>query len=225
VIELKSDWAKGYARLGNALAGAGKHGDAVKAFAAGLAYDPTSTALVDGIKLSSATPEGTKVGPGVSPVATKKSAPTADATANGKAPAAAEEAEGGGLVVGIDLGTTYSAVAVVRPGAGRVEMIPNANGGNTTASWVAFSKVCILVSAHPARAQRGISPYTQPTPHRQAGVSCAAPPPPRVFACCVFSLTPVLCLVLRTRALGWLATRPRTRRRAIRPTRSTTPSA
>lgn len=51
------------------------------------------------------------------------------------------------LVVGIDLGTTYSAVAVVRPGAGRVEMIPNANGGNTTASWVAFSQVNISSQA------------------------------------------------------------------------------
>lgn len=42
MIELKPDWPKGYARLGNALAGSGKHGEAVKAYAAGLAHDPTA---------------------------------------------------------------------------------------------------------------------------------------------------------------------------------------
>eukprot|EP00967_Tisochrysis_lutea_P034741 scaffold41566_cov34-Tisochrysis_lutea.AAC.2 len=41
-IELKADWSKGYARLGNALAAAGKHAEAVKAYATGLMHDPTS---------------------------------------------------------------------------------------------------------------------------------------------------------------------------------------
>jgi predicted TPR repeat methyltransferase len=43
VIELMPAWAKGYARLGNALAGEGKQAEAVKAYAAGLAHDPTAS--------------------------------------------------------------------------------------------------------------------------------------------------------------------------------------
>jgi len=140
-IEQKPAWAKGHARLGNALAAAGRHAEAVKAFAAGLAHDPTSAALIDGIKLSSSTPEGTPLGPAA---AATPPQPQQQQQQQQQPTTVPEPAAGGGdgddVVVGIDLGTTYSAVSVVRPGAGRVEMIPNSNGAHTTASWVAFAK-------------------------------------------------------------------------------------
>uniref|UniRef100_A0A453ID81 Heat shock cognate 70 kDa protein n=1 Tax=Aegilops tauschii subsp. strangulata TaxID=200361 RepID=A0A453ID81_AEGTS len=50
-----------------------------------------------------------------------------------------------GPAIGIDLGTTYSCVAVWRPSHNRVEVIPNDQGNLTTPSCVAFTDTCRLI--------------------------------------------------------------------------------
>jgi molecular chaperone DnaK len=54
--------------------------------------------------------------------------------------------------VGIDLGTTYSVVAWVKPD-GVVEVIPNAEGNRTTPSIVSFSKTGEIIVGEPAKRQ------------------------------------------------------------------------
>ncbi|KAM0930829.1 hypothetical protein ACQ4PT_000730 [Festuca glaucescens] len=53
--------------------------------------------------------------------------------------------KGAGPAIGIDLGTTYSCVAVWRPSHNRVEVIPNDQGNLTTPSCVAFTDTSRLV--------------------------------------------------------------------------------
>ena len=57
----------------------------------------------------------------------------------------ATECDDGGPAIGIDLGTTYSCVAVWRSSHNRVEVIPNDQGNLTTPSCVAFTDTCRLV--------------------------------------------------------------------------------
>ena len=123
-IEHQPTWVKGYSRLGAALFYSGKANEAAKAYAAGLVHEPTNELLLQGLQSVNAAIKQPKPAapPGQNP----------DPPAPAAAPDSKRQNAGQGPVVGIDLGTTYSCVAVYMPSASRVEVIPNEEGSRTT---------------------------------------------------------------------------------------------
>ncbi len=60
-------------------------------------------------------------------------------------------------VIGIDLGTTFSCVAVWNEALGRVDVLPNSVGSRTTPSFVAFTNAGRVVG-QPAKDQAAMNP-------------------------------------------------------------------
>ena len=124
-VRLQPDFVKGYARQGTALCMLKQYQEAVQCYAAGLSKDPSSRLLLEGLQ------QAQKF------VAEKAQSSRDDGEVGADATDAASAAAAGDVVIGIDLGTTYSCVGVWQ-GKG-VTMIPNERGSLTSPSWVCFS--------------------------------------------------------------------------------------
>lgn len=138
-VRLNASWAKGYSRLGAAFWKDENLVEAARAYDQGLKLDPSNAVLKQGreevTKAIEASPDREAVEEALS--AAPKACVPSGTEAIAKDTASSELAPGGvAPVIGIDLGTTFSCVAVWQNGAPRV--LEDDEGRKTTPSCVAF---------------------------------------------------------------------------------------
>mmetsp|Transcript_53094 Transcript_53094/g.113381 ORF Transcript_53094/g.113381 Transcript_53094/m.113381 type:complete len:767 (-) Transcript_53094:391-2691(-) len=143
-VQLAPDWVKGHSRLGAALWADRQLQDAIDAFDAGLKLDPENEQMQQSRK-------------DVLEELEKEKAEEEELKKQEEAKQA-EKPEEKEPVIGIDLGTTYSAVAVWDVQAGGVRILADEAGNKTTPSYVAWSPDGERLIGHRAKAQAAREP-------------------------------------------------------------------
>jgi heat shock 70kDa protein 1/2/6/8 len=192
-VELAPAWGKGYGRLGAALHSLERYADAVAAFTQGIPLDASNSQLSSGLlaaqqalkkeKDAEGEEDEAEDDDGISAAMAKASvggAGSGSSSSGAVPPPPAAEPE---VIIGIDLGTTYSCVGVWQNE--RVEIIANSEGSRTTASVVGFTEHDRLIGASAVAQAAGNAANTVSAAARGSGeVVCAActdrpsPPPP-----------------------------------------------
>lgn len=163
-VELDPSWAKGYLRLGDAIVAQGRATDAIAEYAKGLAKEPANQALLQAVMRASgaaaaASGTSTTSGSGSGGAHAAAAAATASSTTSSGSSSSTSSSSSSRLdpspVIGIDLGTTFSCVAIWKDG--HVEVIADEAGQRTMPSVVAFRGEERLVG-HAAMSQAASNP-------------------------------------------------------------------
>jgi len=150
-IELNPSWGKGYTRLGLAKFKSGDLLGAKEAYRAGMKVDKGSQPLADGLAKVEAAMAAARAK--ADKEASDLAKDLAGASVSGEQAPAADPSET--TVIGIDLGTTFSCVAVWRNG--EPDVLENTEGERTVPSWVAFAPDGSRLIGAPAKRQAAMN--------------------------------------------------------------------